>query len=109
MKRYCFALDLINDDELISSYKKHHKMVWPEIEKSIKESGVKNLEIYLVENRLFMILEANNNFSLEQKAVADDKDPRVQEWEKLMWKYQKALPTAGPNEKWLQMELIYKL
>lgn len=29
--------------------------------------------------------------------------------EKLMWKFQKALPEAKPGEKWLLMERIFKL
>ena len=38
--RHCFALDLVNDAELISDYKKHHRSVWPEIIKSIGDSGI---------------------------------------------------------------------
>ena len=53
MKRYCFALDLLDDPELI---------------------------------------EAEN--------------PKSQEWEALMWKYQQALPCAIKGEKWVLMEQI---
>ena len=107
--RHCFALDLINDVELISAYKKHHKNVWPEIAKSITDSGIVNLEIYLVENRLFMIMEVNDSFSFEKKDEMDTNNPKVQEWETLMWKYQQALPTAKDGEKWLLMDQIYQL
>ena len=51
------ALDLIDDIHLISIYKKHHQEVWPEITKSLLDSGIENAEIYCVGNRLFMILE----------------------------------------------------
>lgn len=107
--RHCFALDLINDVELISAYKKHHKNVWPEIVKSITDSGIVNLEIYLVENRLFMIMEVTDSFSFEKKDKMDANNPKVQEWETLMWKYQQALPTAKDGEKWLLMDQIYQL
>jgi L-rhamnose mutarotase len=33
----------------------------------------------------------------------------VQEWEKLMWKYQQALPSAKLGEKWILMEKIFEL
>jgi len=33
----------------------------------------------------------------------------VQEWEKLMWKYQQALPKAKPGEKWVLMNKIFEL
>lgn len=107
--RHCFSLDLINDDKLISAYKDHHKNVWPEIIKSIKESGIISLDIYLVENRLFMIMEVSDAFSFKKKNAMDSKNPKVQEWETLMWDYQQALPFAKEGEKWVLMEKIYQL
>ncbi len=65
--KYCLALDLKNDEELIAEYEKYHQNVWPEIINSIKESGITSLEIYRVSNRLFMIMETNENFSFEPK------------------------------------------
>ena len=109
MKRYCMTLDLANDPQLISEYKRYHENVWPEIVSSIRDSGVADLEIYLLGNRLFMILEVNDNFSFEAKAAADRTNPKVQEWEQLMWKFQRPLPQAKPGEKWLLMEQIFKL
>ena len=109
MKRYCLALDLKNDEQLISAYKKYHEKIWPEITKSIKESGIENMEIYLIENRMFMIMEVTDSFSFEKKSKMDKMNPKVQEWEKLMWNYQKALPMAKPGEKWLLMDKIYQL
>ena len=38
--RYCLALDLKNDPQLIKEYEDHHKKIWPEIALSIKESGI---------------------------------------------------------------------
>ena len=109
MKRYCYALDLKDDIELIKDYKKYHESIWPEIEKSIIDSGITDLEIYLIENRLFMIMDCLDDFSFEKKANMDKNNLKVQEWEKLMWKYQQALPTAKPGEKWILMDRIFKL
>jgi len=108
-KRHCFALDLIDDSKLISDYKNYHQKVWPEIVKSIKDAGIQNLEIYLIGNRMFMIMEVDDTFSFEEKSKMDAVNPKVQEWEKLMWKYQQALPVAKPGEKWLLMEKVYAL
>lgn len=109
MKRFCFALDLKDDKELIEEYKRYHESVWPEITSSILKSGILQMEIYIVSNRLFLIMETTDTFSLREKAVRDSKDPKVQEWEALMWKYQQALPTAKEGEKWLLMEKIFEL
>jgi len=107
--RYCFALDLKDDDQLISIYKKYHQKVWSEILASIKNSGIENLEIYLVATRLFMIMEVTASFSFDQKSKMDADNTKVQEWEALMWKYQQALPTAKEGEKWMLMDKIFDL
>src|SRR5664279_3934530 len=109
MQRYCLALDLKEDEELIKEYESYHKRVWPEILQSIREAGVGQMEIYRVANRLFMIMETTDNFNFEQKATADAANEKVQEWEALMWKYQQAIPGHMPGEKWMLMEKIFDL
>lgn len=108
-KRYCLALDLVNDAQLIAEYEWHHRQVWPEIKESIKASGIVGMEIYRTGNRLFMIMETAPGFTFERKAEMDAANDRVQEWEKLMWKYQDSLPHAAPGEKWVLMDRIFEL
>ncbi|HMC87408.1 MAG TPA: L-rhamnose mutarotase [Chitinophagaceae bacterium] len=109
MKRYCLALDLYNDDKLIAEYEAYHKNVWPEIKKSILDAGIAHMEIYRTGNRLFMIMDTENNFSFERKAAMDNSNPKVLEWEKLMWKFQSAMPWAKPGDKWILMDKIFML
>jgi L-rhamnose mutarotase len=111
MKKYCLALDLIDDPKLIAEYENWHKKenVWPEIIKSITDSGICNMEIYRTGNRLFMIIETDDSFSFERKAVRDQGIDKVQEWEKLMWRFQQRLPWANDGEKWIVMDKIFEL
>ena len=109
MKKHCFALDLKDDPELIQKYIEHHQNVWPEVLKSIRDSGIINMEIYHLANRLFMIMETLDDFNPEEKAKADRENPKVQEWEALMDKFQKRLPFAKEGEKWVPMEIIFSL
>jgi L-rhamnose mutarotase len=108
-RRFCLALDLKDDPQLIAEYKRYHEKIWPEITESIKESGIVDMEIYLVGTRMFMIMEVDERFSFDAKAKADIGNPKVREWEELMWKFQKPFPNAKPGEKWLLMERIFKL
>ena len=108
-KRYCLTLDLKDDPALIAEYKRYHEKIWPDITRSIRDAGIEDLEIYLHGTRMFMIIEAADDFSFELKAAMDRANPKVQEWEQLMWKFQKALPEAREGEKWLAMERIFKL
>ncbi len=109
MRRYCLALDLKDDPALIAEYEQLHREIWPEIRKSMVDAGVKNLEMYRITNRMVMILEVDESFTLERKAAMHETNPKVIEWENLMWKFQKPLPGAKPGEKWKVMEKFYQL
>jgi L-rhamnose mutarotase len=67
------------------------------------------MEIYLLGTRMFMVMEVSDRFSFAAKAEADQADPKVREWERLMWKFQQPLPQAKTGEKWLVMARIFKL
>ena len=108
-KRYCLALDLIDNAALISSYEEWHRQVWPEILDSITSSGIEQMEIYRVSNRMFMIMDVNDTFSFEAKSKADAANEKVQEWETLRWNFQQSLPFAKPGEKWVLMDKIFSL
>jgi L-rhamnose mutarotase len=109
VKRYCLTLDLKDDPALIAEYKGHHNKIWPEITKSIRDSGILEMEIYLLGRRLFMIVDAADSFSFDEKAHTDQQNPKVREWEELMWRFQQPLPQAKRGEKWIPMERIFKL
>ncbi len=109
MKRYCLALDLVDDPAMIAEYEKYHEASWPENLKAIKAAGIEVMEIYRTGNRMFMIMETKDDFSFEKKSEMDKTNPKVQEWEQLMWNYQQALPHAKPGEKWMVMNKIFEL
>ena len=108
-RRYCLALDLQPDPKLIAEYEAWHREVWPEIKQSILQSGITGMEIYRLENRLFMIMETDQSFSFEKKSAMDAANPAVHRWEELMWKYQLAIPGGKPGEKWRLMNKIFSL
>jgi L-rhamnose mutarotase len=108
-RRFCLTLDLKDDPKSIAEYRQCHEKIWPEITASIRDAGIVDLEIYLLGTRMFMIMEVDENFSFAAKAAADRLNPKVQEWEDLMWRFQQALPQAAPGEKWMLMERIFKL
>lgn len=109
--RFCLSCDLKDDSKLIEEYKAYHAegKAWPEITKSIKDAGITDMEIYLTGNRMFMIMECDATFDPNKKSEMDAQNPKVQEWEQLMWNYQQELPWAKKGEKWIPMERIFKL
>lgn len=109
MKRFCLALDLKDDAQAIAQYEAYHKAVWPEIIDSIKSSGIEQMQIYRVQNRLIMLIEASDDFSFEQKAALDTQNPKVQQWEALMDQFQQRIPGTPHGAKWALAEPIFNL
>jgi L-rhamnose mutarotase len=109
MKRYALALDLKKSPKLIAEYERYHERIPEAIEKSIREAGITNLEIYRIGTRIFMILETTDDFTFEKKGAMDASNPDVQAWEALMWKFQKPLKEAKEGEKWIFMNKIFEL
>lgn len=110
-RRFCFSCDLKDNPQIIAEYKQHHAPgnIWPEITQSIKEAGIIDMQIYLTGNRMFMIMEVDESFDPQKKAEMDAQNPKVQEWEQLMWNFQQELPWAKAGEKWVLTEKIFQL
>ena len=109
MKKFALTLALKEDPQLIKEYEAFHEAVWPEVLNSITSSGIQEMEIYRSGTKLFMTINANDDFSFEKKAAMDLGNAKVQEWEELMWKYQQKIPGAAPDEKWVLMKKIFEL
>lgn len=109
MKKFALTLALKDDPELIREYERFHENVWPEVLKSIVDSGIREMEIYRLDTRLFMTITADADFSFDKKSLMDKTNDRVQEWEELMWKYQQKIPGSAPDEKWVLMKKIFEL
>ena len=97
-------------EAMIQEYETHHAPgnAWPEVTQHDIDAGILNIEIFRTGNRMFMILETDDAFSFEKKAIFDQGNPKIAEWEALMWKFQKPLPWAKEGEKWVLMNRIFK-
>ncbi len=111
VKRYCQTLDLKDNPELIAEYRRRHSEgeAWQEIIDGIREVGILEMEIYLLGNRLFMIVETPLDFGWEEAMARLATLPRQQEWEDYMSEFQQAAPGASSDEKWRLMERIFHL
>ena len=110
-KRFCQTLDLKDDPKLIATYKELHDKdhIWKEILDGIKEVGILEMEIYLLGNRLFMIVETPENFDWNEAMAKLAKLPKQEEWEALTGKYQNTKSGATSSEKWQLMDRIFHL
>ena len=109
MQRYCLAIDLRPDPVLIAEYIRLHQEVWPEIRQSIRDAGVLDMQIYRLDNRLFMVMETIDDFTLERKAAMDATNPKVIEWETLMGRFQQVDDAGDLSRRWQLMDKIFQL
>jgi len=110
-KRYCQTLDLKDDPSLIEEYVKRHSEAeaWPEIREGIRSVGILEMELYILGNRLFMIVETPLDFDWDEAFTRLASLPRQQEWEDYMSVFQQVAPNATSAEKWKQMCRIFRL
>ena len=111
VKRYCQTMDLQDNPELIAEYKRRHSEgeAWTEILDGIREVGILEMEIYLLGTRLFMIVEAADDFDWDEAMARLATLPRQQEWEEYMSQLQDCRKDATSDEKWQMMERIFHL
>ncbi|MDR1407498.1 MAG: L-rhamnose mutarotase [Tannerella sp.] len=110
-KRYCQTLDLKEDAALIETYVKLHgeKESWPEIRAGIRSVGILEMEIYILDNRLFMIVETPLDFDWDAAFARLASLPRQQEWEDCVSVFQAVRENSTSAEKWKPMERIFRL
>jgi len=109
--RQILLLDLKDDPDAISAYRHWHRPGGPPaaVTRAIREAGIEKLDIFHAGDRLVMVMETGPDFDPVAKAQHDAADPEVQAWEKLMDQYQRRLPFAPADTKWLEAEQIYSL
>ena len=111
VKRYCRTMDLKPDDMLIREYVHRHSkgQAWPEILNGIREVGILEMEIYILGNRLFMIVETALDFDWDSAMERLARLPRQQEWEDFMAVFQQCNEGDTADDKWRMMERMFYL
>ena len=93
-KRFVQTMELKDDSELIKKYKEAHdkEHFWDEIKEGIKAVGILEMEIYILGNRLFMIVDAPENFDWDSAMARLATLPRQEEWEDWNARFQDCRP-----------------
>ncbi|WP_297061793.1 L-rhamnose mutarotase [uncultured Duncaniella sp.] len=111
VKRYCQTMDIKDDERLIAAYRECHSRskAWREILDGIREVGIFEMEIYILGNRLFMIVETPLDFQWDEAMAKLATLPRQAEWEKYVSLFQGCDPDATSDQKWQLMERMFYL
>ena len=110
MTRHVLTVDLKDDPGVISAYTAHHQRVWPEVVRSLRHTGIEDLQIYLLGRRLVMIVDTADGLDYRRCFAAHVvSHPRVAEWEALMKGMQEPAPGAPAGEWWAVMQPVFRL
>jgi L-rhamnose mutarotase len=106
VKRYGWVIKV--KSEKLEEYKKLHANPWPEVNRILKESNIRNYSIYYRDGLLFSYLEyTGDDFDADMKKMADN--PITQKWWKLTDPCQEPVESAGEGVWWADMEEVYHL
>ena len=110
-KRYVQFLEISDNTELIAQYRKWHseEYNWPEVRQGIRQVGILEMEIYILGNRLVMIVDAPADFRWDEAMDRLATLPRQAEWEAFVAKFQGCDADARSDEKWQPMERMFRL
>ena len=107
MKTYAMALDLIDDENIISEYEEYHNNVWPEVLESIKKLGIDRMRIFRISNRMFMLIEADDSYDPNDLMEYSNTNKKADEWNGLMTNFQAEVPEAEMSDWWSPMNLVF--
>lgn len=110
-KRYVQTMELKDDSELIRKYREAHdkEHFWDEIKQGIQAVGILEMEIYILGNRLVMIVDAPLDFDWTEAMNRLATLPRQDEWEHHVAQFQSCDADATSDQKWQMMERMFYL
>ena len=111
VKRYVQFLEITDDPELMAQYRywhseEHH---WQEIREGIRAVGILEMELYMLGNKLVMIVDAPADFNWQEAMNRLSTLPRQAEWEAFVARFQGCSADARSDEKWQMAERIFHL
>lgn len=95
--------------ECVDEYRRYHARIWPEIERAIREAGIRNYSIFLRGDRLFAFFEytgPDDEYEARMEALAAA--PRMREWWDVMEPMQVPDPEREPGTWWSDMEEVFR-
>ena len=108
--KYVFTVNLKDEPGIVETYRRHHREVWPDVQTSLRQSGVEHMDIYLLGRRLVMVVEMRDEVDYRSVFRSHaSSSPRVAEWERLMKSLQEPPAEARAGEWWAAMEPVFHL
>lgn len=101
------AMTLNIDPNNVQEYIDHHAHSRPEVREALSSVGIRNLSLWVWNDRLFYYAEYASKEPFDQAMARYAEMPGVKEWEHLMHKYQVRIPGSEGDVWWQRCQLVY--
>jgi L-rhamnose mutarotase len=95
----------VKDPKLQQEYLNYHAtqfQKWPEVSKGFCNANFQQLLVFKNGRQLMLVISIPKGESLDKlNPKTTENNPRVNEWNKLMKKYQEGIPGTKPGEVWV--------
>ena len=102
--------NLVADEKMQRQYLNYHATQfekWPEISKGFCNASFQQLLIFKNGRQLVLVISIPKGESLDKlNPKTTENNPRVDEWNKIMSKYQEGIPGTKPNETWVFLKKL---
>jgi L-rhamnose mutarotase len=99
------SANLVKDQKLQAEYLDYHKTQfekWPELSKGFCNAEFQQLAIYKNGRQLMLIISIPKGKNLDElNPKTTENNPKVNEWNAMMKKYQEGIDGTKPNEVWV--------
>ncbi|HET7733600.1 MAG TPA: L-rhamnose mutarotase [Paludibacter sp.] len=102
--------NLVDDPKLQQEYLNYHKTQfekWPEVSAGFCNAGFQQLQVFKNGRQLLLVISIPKGASLaDLNPKTTENNPRVNDWNGLMKKYQTGIDGAKPDETWVELKKI---
>lgn len=107
-KQHLLSVNLVKDKEKQQEYLNYHtsqKDDWPELSQGFCNEGFQSLTMYKQGRQIMLLITIPRENDLGEMSAKNSKNnPKVKEWDDIMYNYQEGLPGTKPNQKWVLFE-----
>jgi hypothetical protein len=105
-----FTANLVSDTALQKEYLNYHArqaMEWPEVAQGFCRADFQQLLLYKNGRQLVLVISIPKGTALDAlNPKTTENNPRMDEWNGLMKKYQEGIPGTEPGEAWVRLKAI---
>ncbi len=110
LEHIVLTANLVADEQLQKEYLNYHAIQfekWPEVSKGFCNANFQQLLIYKNGRQLMLVISIPKGKSLDElNPKTTENNPRVNDWNNIMKKYQTGIEGTKPNETWVFLNKI---